>query len=486
MTTSDLHDNILGQFEEQVDVGVVWHPGSCAYDPEQQTYTIASAGANIWGDHDDFHFVWKRITGDFIVTTRGSLLGEGINPHRKLGWMARTRLDTGSPCVCTGIHGDGLLTLQFRREQGGETEEVRSPLKGADVIQLERKGATYIMSVARFGEPFTAVQVAELSLSDELYVGLYVCSHENDIVETAVFGDVRIVMPAKKGFNRERDPFGSRLELLTIANGNRQVIYSEDHVFEAPNWTHDGKALIYNRYGRLYRFDLETKTPSLIDTGSVVRNNNDHVISFDGSMLAISSHSENDYVSRVYVVPLQGGEPKFVTPSGPSYLHGWSPDGKFLVYCAERGGNYDVYRISVDGGEETRLTAAIGLDDGPEYTPDGEYIYFNSVRSGKMQIWRMMPDGSAQEQMTNDEFNNWFPHISPDGQWVVFISYLVGEVEPGDHPAAKRVYIRLMPRNGGTPKVLAYLYGGQGSINVPSWSPDGTRLAFVSNTVPFE
>jgi Tol biopolymer transport system component len=173
-----------------------------------------------------------------------------------------------------------------------------------------------------------------------------------------------------------------------------------------------------------------------------------------------------------------------VTDKGPSYLHGWSPDGKFLVYCAERNGDYDVFRISVDGGEETQLTTAIGLDDGPEYTPDGAYIYFNSVRSGGMHIWRMKPDGSDQQQMTDDEYNNWFPHISPDGKMVVFISYLVNEVAPGDHPAAKRVYLRLMPLDGGTPKVLAYLYGGQGTINVPSWSPDGRQLAFVSNTVP--
>src|SRR5918911_4440053 len=128
-------------------------------------------------------------------------------------------------------------------------------------------------------------------------------------------------------------------------------------------------------------------------------------------MLAISSHSADDHQSRLYTVPVQGGTPKLVTDKGPSYLHGWSPDGKFLVYCAERNGDYDVFRISVDGGEETQLTTAIGLDDGPEYTPDGAYIYFNSVRSGRMQIWRMRPDGSEQRQITDDGFNNWFPHV---------------------------------------------------------------------------
>ena len=482
--TSSLHTYAPGPFENQTDIGTVNHTGSCVYDGEQDSYTISGAGANIWGDHDDFHFVWKRMTGNFIVTARAAWMGAGANPHRKLGWMARPSFDASSPNVCTAIHGDGLLTLHFRRKWGGETDEVRSPLNGADVIQLERKGNTYIMSVSRYGQPFVAIQTDELDLGDELYVGLYVCSHDENVLEQAIFHDVRIVVPVKDGFERGSDPFASRLELLDLASGHRRIIYSVDDVIEAPNWTRDGKALIYNSAGRLYRFDLESRTPTPIDTGDVIRNNNDHVLSFDGSMLAISSHSTDDNQSRIYIVPTQGGTPKLVTDKGPSYLHGWSPDGKFLVYCAERNGDYDVFRISVDGGEETQLTTAIGLDDGPEYTPDGAYIYFNSVRSGGMHIWRMKPDGSDQQQMTDDEYNNWFPHISPDGKMVVFISYLVNEVAPGDHPAAKRVYLRLMPLDGGTPKVLAYLYGGQGTINVPSWSPDGKQLAFVSNTVP--
>ncbi len=484
--TASLHKYALGQFEGQTDVGSVISPGSCKYDAAQEVYTIASAGANIWGNHDDFHFVWKRMAGDFIVTMRAALIGTGGNPHRKFGWMARASLDTGSPNVCTGIHGDGLLILQFRQTQGGETEEMRLPLNGADVIQLERKGATYIMSVAHYGEPFVTVQAADIDLGDDLYVGLYVCSHDDDVVEQGTFRDVRIVVPVQEGFDRWRDPFGSHLEILDVASGDRRIVYSADNVFEAPNWTRDGKALIYNRDGRLYRFDLATGTSSLIDTADVVRNNNDHVLSFDGTMLAISSHSADEHISQVYTVPVQGGAPTCVTPTGPSYLHGWSPDGKFLVYTGQRNGEFNIYRIAVDGGEETQLTSTAGLDDGPEYTLDGKYIYFNSVRSGRMQIWRMKPDGSDQEQLTDDEYNNWFPHISPDGKWVIFITYLVNEVEPSDHPAARRVYLRLMPLDGGTPKVLAYLYGGQGTMNVPSWSPDSKQVAFVSNTVPYQ
>jgi Tol biopolymer transport system component len=186
----------------------------------------------------------------------------------------------------------------------------------------------------------------------------------------------------------------------------------------------------------------------------------------------------------VYTVPVEGGTPRRVTALGPSYLHGWSPDGRFLVYTGQRGGEFDVYRIPVGGGDETRLTSAPGLDDGPEYSPDGTYIYFNSVRSGTMQIWRMRADGSAQEQITSDQYNNWFPHVSPDGQWIVFLSFMQ-DVAPSDHPFYKRVYLRVMPAGAGgagRARVVGYVYGGQGTINVPSWSPDSRRVAFVSNT----
>jgi TolB protein len=477
MATSD-------PFEQECEVGSVGQAGSCKYDAAQQAFTICGAGANIWGQQDACHFVWRRMRGDFIVTARGGLVGEGAHPHRKFGWMARGGLDASAPQVCTALHGDGLAALQFRRAPGGPTEEVRADKRGADVFQLERKGNTFIMSAARYGEPFTSVQVSELELGDELYLGLFVCSHEDEVIEQAVFSNVRIVAPAGTGFERGRDPFASRLEILDAASGLRRVIYSADEVFEAPNWTRDGGSLIFNREGRLVRYDLVTGAQTLIDTGDVVRNNNDHVLSFDGSMLAISSHAA-DWQSRVFTVPLSGGQPTQVTPDGPSYLHGWSPDGQYLVFTGLRRGDYDIYRVPAAGGPEVQLTSAPGLDDGPEYTPDGAYIYFNSVRSGLMQIWRMRPDGSAQEQLTDDEYNNWFPHISPDGKQVVFLSYLPGEVSPSDHPAAKRVYLRLMPLDGGEIKVLAYLYGGQGTMNVPSWSPDGKQLAFVSNTVPF-
>ena len=472
----------LGAFDGHGDVGRTRNPGSVVYDPARDQYTIAGSGANMWADRDDFHFLWKRLRGNFILTARAQFSGAGVEPHRKLGWTVRSDLTPGSAQVTAAVHGDGLVALQFRRTPGGATEEVRSPVTGADVIQLERAGDRYTLSVGRFGDSLAPVRVADLPLGDEVYVGLFVCAHNDTVVERATFRDVRITHPARDGFVPYRDYIGSNLEILDMATGDRTIVYRSPASLQAPNWTRDGTALIYNSQGLLYRFDLADRRPVALNTGFATSNNNDHVLSFDGRTLGISNHSADDHnASIVYTVPVGGGTPRRVTALGPSYLHGWSPDGRFLVYTGERGGEFDVYRISVDGGEEARLTSAPGLDDGPEYSPDGAYIYFNSVRSGTMQIWRMRPDGGAQEQLTSDRYNNWFPHVSPDGKWIVFLSFMQ-DVAPSDHPFYKQVYLRLMPLAGGSPRVVGYLYGGQGTINVPSWSPDSRRVAFVSNT----
>ena len=471
----------VGAFADQTDVGNPPHAGRATYDEVKQEYTIAGSGTNMWAGRDEFHFVWRRLKGNFILTTNAAFLGNGVEPHRKMGWMVRAGLEADSPHAVAVVHGDGLTSLQFRRTKGAATEEIKSNVSGANVLQLERHGNNYHVSAARFGDVLTSESVA-LDLGDEVYVGLFVCSHNKDVTEKAVFSNVRITVPARDDFVPYRDYIGSNLEVMDVATGKRQIVYTAADSFQAPNWTKDGRALIYNRNGRLYRFDLAKKSPELINTGFAINNNNDHVLSFDGKMLAISHHSKNDNdASIVYTVPVNGGTPRRVTDKGPSYLHGWSPDGKYLVYTGERDREFDIYRISVAGGAESNLTNTKGLDDGPEFTPDGSYIYFNSTRSGTMQIWRMKPDGGEQEQVTNDEYNNWFPHISPDGRWIVFLSFLK-EVNPTDHPFYKHVYIRLMPVSTMKPKVIAYVYGGQGTINVPSWSPDGKRIAFVSNS----
>ena len=278
----------------------------------------------------------------------------------------------------------------------------------------------------------------------------------------------------------------SYLEIYDVESRTHRVIKEFPFVVEAPNWTPDGKWLVVNRGGRLYKIAPDGSTDlQEIDTGSIVGCNNDHVITVDGKWIGISSNdpANRQYSSYVYIVPFEGGEPRKLTPLGPSYLHGISPDGKTVAYCAFRGPDQeqDVWIMPVKGGKETRLTDAPGLDDGPEYSRDGKYIWFNSVRTGRMQAWRMKANGKEQTQMTFDEdMNSWFPHISPDGSKVVYIAYHDYEVDPGSHIADLNVQLRMIPATGGDPEVLVEFFGGQGSINVNSWSPDSKQFAYIS------
>jgi Tol biopolymer transport system component len=482
--SANAQDKTVGIFESHSDVGTNVKPGNATYIPETGQYVISGAGYNVWNDHDEFQFVWKKMKGDFILYARAEFLGNWVGYHRKVGWMIRKSLDGNSPHVNAVEHGDGLTSLQFRRTAGAQTEEIKFKLTKANILELEKKGNQYIMRAAIYGEPFSTDTITGIDLGDEVYVGLFVGSHNPDVMETGIFSNVRITVPFNGEANGNTEmTLGSNLELLEVASGKRDIVYSVPYSIQAPNWKADGKNMIFNDYkGIMYNFDLDSKVPTAINTGTITHNNNDHVISFDGKMLGLSNFERSLGGSIIYTVPIEGGTPKQITPRGPSYLHGWSTDGNFLVFCGDRNGDFDVYKIPSSGGKELRLTNSKGLDDGPEYSPDGKYIYFNSVRSGSMQIWRMKPDGSDQEQVTNDEFNNWFAHISPDGKWICFISFLKEEVKPDIHPPYKHVYIRLMPFSGGPPKVIAYFYGGQGSMNTPSWSPDGKRIAFISNT----
>lgn len=489
MISANSFSQKIGIFEGQSDVGKVLHIGKAIYNPGHEEYSVSGSGSNIWFTNDEFHFVWKKMKGDFILRARGKFLGKGVEEHRKYGWMIRQNLDSSSTMVAATIHGDGLTSLQYRNTPHTNVEEKQFDIKAPDVIQLEREGNKIIMSVARFGDTFISKEISNINFDGEVYVGLFVCAHNKDVVEKANFENVRIVVPAAKDLVPYKKYLGSHIETMDVMTGKRKILYSENASLQAPNWTKDGKYLIYNSMGSLYQFDLKSLKPTLLPTGKVKDINNDHVISFDGKMLGISAASPDGKIgSTVYTMPISGGEPKLITPLlGFSYLHGWSPDGKWLTYTAKRNNDptpagFDIYKIPSKGGKEIQLTNVTGLDDGPEYSPDGKYIYFNSVRSGLMQLWRMKPDGSEPEQLTNDDYNNWFAHVSPDGKWIVCITFFKDEVKPDDHPFYKHVYLRMMPVSGGPLKVIAYLYGGQGTINTPSWSPDSKKIAFVSNT----
>jgi len=265
--------------------------------------------------------------------------------------------------------------------------------------------------------------------------------------------------------------------ILNVKTGEQKTILRENRHFEAPNWSRDGEYLLINSDGFLEKIDLKGKNLGKIFPEAVDRVNNDHGISFDGKMLIYSKNNPGKG-SQIFTIPLNGGTPQLIAPNEPSYWHGVSPDGKTLVYCAERDGAWDIYSVPINGGEEKRLTDAEGLDDGPEYSYDGKWIYFNSHRKGKMQAYRMKPDGSGTEQLTDDSLDNWFPHPSPDNKSAVIISYL--EDQKGTHPFGKDVKLRLL--NVETKEIedlTEVFYGGQGTINVHSWSPDGEWIAFV-------
>jgi Tol biopolymer transport system component len=482
----------VGIFDNHSDIGHPQHAGNSSYDASSQVYTIKGSGYNIWFNRDEFQYAYKKLSGDFILTANFEFAGEKSNVgHRKIGWMIRESTDDAAASINATVHMDGLTVLQWRNLRGAymrdPEDEIFTPKKNFQIIQLERTGKMITMRVANAGEPLQLLGTQEMKdLKDTVLAGLFICSHDSNEVAEARVWNVRIDKPVSYNYNPSKEGWlGCRLETMTVADGRRKIIHESTGRFEAPNWMPDGKKLLYNENGSLYKIPVEGGNPEKLNTGSIDKNNNDHGISFDGKMLAISSHRQGlpGGGSTVYVLPLEGGEPKMVTEKTPSYWHGWAPNGKEVAFVAMRDAKvYNLYKISINGGAEIPLTTnTSGHVDGPEYSPDGKYIYYNANPTGTMQIWRMKPDGTGKEQLTFDEYHNWFPHISPDGKWMVFISFPI-DIDPNAHPSYKKVMLRLMPLTGaGGPKVIAYLYGGQGTLNAPSWSPDSKQIAFVSN-----
>lgn len=469
------HSAPVGAFTDQSDVGATKNSGSATHDPGTGAYTVSGGGANMWFTNDAFHFVWKQVSGDVTLAADISFQGTGGDPHRKACLILRQSLDKESAYADAALHGDGLTSLQYRPARNERTFEIQSSVSAPKRLRIEKRGRYLSMSIAGDdGVLRPAGGAFRLEFADPFYVGLGVCAHNNDRIETAEFRRVDL-LEGPRAAARGRNLL-STLETVTIASKDRRVVWTTTNLIEAPNWTRDNH-LIFNSRGRLHRVAATGGQPVPIDTGFAIRCNNDHGISPDGQSLVISDQSQGDRKSRIYTLPIGGGMPRRITELAPSYWHGWSPDGRNLAYCAEREGEFDIYITPAAGGAETRLTTAKGLDDGPDYSADGQWIYFNSDRTGMMQVWRMRTDGSQQEQVTSDEFNNWFPHPSPDGRHLVFLSY---EKDVKGHPENKDVTLRIMPLSGGRIEVLAKLFGGQGTINVPSWSTDGRKLAFVS------
>lgn len=463
-----------GPFPESSDVGAAGIKGSTAYDTVSGAYRLTGAGANIWASEDSFHYAWKQASGDITIAADVAWVTPGGHPHKKAGPMLRASLDGSAAHASVLVHADGLIALQFRRTRGGPTEEVRTFMKAPARVRLARHGNVISFETARPGSGFQPGGALTIALPEKVYAGLAACSHDSADAQTAVFRNLEVVedgVVSETGRTVE-----STLEVVNVQTGERRIVRRALEHFEAPNWTPDGSALVYNGGGKIYQVPAEGGVPQPVSTGDV-RCNNDHLVSPDGKLLAVSG-SVGRGQSRIYIVPITGGTPRLVTGKAPSYLHGWSPDGRTLAYCASRDGEFDIYTIPAGGGAETRLTTAPGLDDGPEYSPNGNLIYFNSERSGLMRIWGMNADGSDQRMISQGkESADWFAHFSPDGKWIAYLSY---DKSVTGHPANKDVVIQLAEASGANPRVLVTLFGGQGTMNVPSWAPDSTHLAFVS------
>lgn len=472
-----------GQFDSLLMKGHTAEMYEYRYHERRDEYEfMISDTINSQGDYE-FPYLWKAIQGDFILRAEIVLENPGT-AALQAGWIIGNTLLATSESIEASINGDGTAVVV------SEEQRVTSHLEESDtyVVQIRREGDHFTLKSAPFGKILQHVETIQANLDNEVFAGIFVTS-DTPRNQRVRFRNVRFVKPHSAFSQQKNNYLGSRIEVIDVGTTQRTVLYENEHSIQAPNWTPDGETLIYNSNGYLFNYHLRNGDISILNTGFANRNNNDHVISFDGEMLAISHHNpEYGGESTIYVLPLEGSDyPKQVTKSGlgASYLHGISPDNQTVLFTGLRNGVFDIYAADVETMEETQLTNTPGLDDGSEYTPDGEYILFNSNRTGTMQIWRMKADGSEQTQLTFDEeTHDWFPHISPDGNWIVFLSYGL-DVDSGDHPFYKEVMLQIMPAEGGEPEIIAYLYGGQGTINVPSWSPDSKRVAFVSNSGRF-
>jgi Tol biopolymer transport system component len=471
----------LGVFEGQSDVGSVTPPGTLVYDPATRMYAITAAGANMWSTTDAFHFVWKQVSGDVSLTADMTfpVTSGNPNPHRKAVIIFRQTLDADGIYADAALHGSGMTALQYRRTPGATTQDIELNIDAPKRIRLEKRGDVITMFLSMKDEPLHQVGASiKMHFDEPFYAGLGVCSHNKDVVEKATFSNVELTTPAPLLASSNLALY-STLQTIGIEDSFRRalVVTTDKDRLEAPNWSRDGKTLIFDRDGRIWVIPAEGGTATPLDIGSATRCTGSHGLSPDGKLLAISCSTPDKPETRVYIVPTSGGEPRLLTVNPWSYFHSWSPDGKTIAFTRPSHGSGNIYAIPVDGGEEKALTTGNGISDDPDYSPDGRYIYFNSDRTGTMQIWRMKPDGSNPEQVTFDEFNNWTPHPSPDGKSIVILSYDAGV---SGHPANKDVALRILNVSDRKVRTLVKIVGGSGTDNVPNWAPDGSHFAFVS------
>ena len=478
----------VGIFEGESDIGTLLHPGASEYDSAKKTYTLTSGGENMWAAEDDFHFVWKKVTGDITFSADIAFATTTGNPHKKGVLMVRRTLDNDSDYVDAALHLAGLTSLQSRDQKGATTREVQSWLSSPKRLRLEKRGSYFFLFVAGDDGVFhLSGGSMKLALDGPFYVGLGACAHDKDAVEKVVFSNVDLAAASALGSPK----LFSTLEAVPVQSTDRRSVYVTEGKIESPNWTRDGSELLFDANGHIMKIAAKGGTPEAVDTGRLDHLGSHHGISPDGTMLALTEESKKGKAT-IYVMPLGGGKLRPVTKLVPSWWQGWSPDGKTLLFTGIRkdvalevapvpglGGkgkdSYGILTIPAAGGEETALHAGDG--DNPVYSADGKYIYFDSVRGGSRQVWRMLADGTKPEPVTNDEFVNWHPHASPDGQQLAFLSC---DRSMAGNSGAKDIQVRSMALADRTIRVIANISGGDGTFDSAPWSADSKTLSFVS------
>lgn len=411
----------------------------------------AGAGLLIHNEKED---ICIRVNGKTAYEYLLEACGEKVGAEVDAGWM-----------YCGGVDPEEFLWAHAGRVKAVHYKDMK--ITGQEVPL--GKGMVDLKACFQFARANGALQIVDM--------------------DAATLEDTCRAGKMLSGWTGDRDNTDSILCTMDVETGEETVLHEFPGIIEAPNWLNDGNTLLYNADGKIYRYEIDKDHVEQVDTGFCVQCNNDHVPSPDNQLLAVSCMppelTDGTYESHIYVLPMTGGEPKDLTGPGLSYLHGWSPDGKELAYCAfrkkpeEETMRIEICTIPSDGGEETCLTDGKGYNDGPEYSPDGKHIWFNSTRSGLMQVWRMNRDGSGLTQMTDSDANNWFGHVSPDGKHVIYLTFAKGELEPNEHLPNMYVSLGMMDYDGQNKKKLLDLFGGQGSINVNSWAPDSRRIAYV-------
>jgi len=488
----------LGPFDSSSDVGVTPQKGKVEFDGAG-VFRVTGGGADMWGKADAFQFVWKKMSGDMALTADVQFAGASAQTKRKAALIIRQGPEANAAYADVALHGNGEIALQWRAAADGPTLDTVRP-DNLDVstpvrIRIERRGDRFTVMSGKPGGQLTSTGPTSVTLKDPVYVGLAVCSHDANTLETAVFSNVTAA-----ALPQARTPpptYRSKISIFDMRDKSTHQIYQADTIWEAPNWSSDGKYLLANSGGKLYRILVDNPSnaaPEAVNIDSTLRLNNDHAPSPDGKRIAFSASSPTARQSQVYLSNADGSNAHVMVTTMPSYFHGWSPDGKYLAYVYQHPAangvpaNYDIFRIPAAGGDSEQLDSNPGYDDGPDYSPDGKWIYFNSDRSGSWDVWRIPADGAGPndqkaEQVTSDDLEDWFPHPSPDSKWLVFLTFAKGTATHNDKLAG--TMLRIMPMPGATVsktpqiQVLTTFFGGQGTINVNSWSPDSTRFAYV-------